>query len=270
MQPILIAAAASSLATNFCGEPFSIWAPSHVAVLDNGQQLQLELDETSGGGFASRNKFVYGNFEVQMKVAQGNTAGTVTAFYLSTATQNRDELDFEFLGNVSGQPYLLQTNIFLNGTGYREQRISLWFDPTTDFHTYSMSWTKQQVIFSVDGVPIRTFANNEESAMLYVDKPMGVFFSIWNGDDWATEGGLVKINWTAAPFVANYQNFRKDGACLYTGNTASSCSQNRQAFSQATVVDLSRLNWLQSNFMTYDYCTDSARFPVTPSECNSV
>jgi xyloglucan:xyloglucosyl transferase len=58
----------------------------------------------------------------------------------------RDELDFEFLGNVSGEPYLLQTNIFTNGTGYKEQRIYLWFDPTADFHTYTISWTKDAVL----------------------------------------------------------------------------------------------------------------------------
>jgi xyloglucan:xyloglucosyl transferase len=47
---------------------------------------------------------------------------------------------------VSGEPYLLQTNIFTNGTGYKEQRIYLWFDPTADFHTYTISWTKDAVM----------------------------------------------------------------------------------------------------------------------------
>ena len=63
-----------------------------------------------------------------------------------TSAETRDELDFEFLGNVSGEPYLLQTNIFTNGTGYKEQRIYLWFDPTADFHTYTISWTKEIVM----------------------------------------------------------------------------------------------------------------------------
>ena len=59
---------------------------------------------------------------------------------------NHDEVDFEFLGNVSGEPYLVQTNVYVNGTGNREQRHTLWFDPTTTFHTYSFLWTRHSIM----------------------------------------------------------------------------------------------------------------------------
>ena len=54
------------------------------------------------------------------------------------AGPERDELDFEFLGNKTGEPYLIQTNVYKNGTRGRKMRHMLWFDPTEDYHTYSI------------------------------------------------------------------------------------------------------------------------------------
>ena len=59
---------------------------------------------------------------------------------------NRDEVDFEFLGDKAGVPITLQTNVFVNGRGDREQRLHLWFDPAADFHDYKILWNPYQLV----------------------------------------------------------------------------------------------------------------------------
>lgn len=51
-----------------------------------------------------------------------------------------------FLG-CDGPPFKLQTNVFANDNGGREQRINLWFDPTQDFHKYGILWKDNQIVY---------------------------------------------------------------------------------------------------------------------------
>ncbi|XP_038884144.1 xyloglucan endotransglucosylase/hydrolase 2-like [Benincasa hispida] len=254
-------------------EDFEItWGGERAKIFNSGRLLSLSLDKVSGSGFQSKKTYLFGRIDMQLKLVAGNSAGTVTAYYLSSQGPSHDEIDFEFLGNLSGDPYILHTNVFTQGKGNREQQFYLWFDPTKNFHTYSIIWNPQQIIFSVDNYPIREFRNAEAMGVPFPKtQPMRIYSSLWNADDWATRGGLIKTDWTKAPFTAYYRNFNA------TTCTTADCSKSRSSFSgsataqtyQLDAFGRRRLRWVQKYFMIYNYCTDLKRFPQgLPPECN--
>lgn len=130
----------------------------------------------------------------------------------------------------------------------------------------------------VDGTPIREFKNMESIGVPYPKNlPMRIYSSLWNADDWATRGGLVKTDWTQAPFTASYRNFNDDNACVWRSSGSTSCTSSNSNSTRSVLLSekldstgQERLQWVQKNYMVYNYCTDTKRFPQgLPPECTA-
>jgi xyloglucan:xyloglucosyl transferase len=254
---------------------FTTWSSSNVRWLADGKSATITLDQASAAGCTSKDSYVFGKFGAYIKLPPFDSAGTVTTFYLSSPFPNQSEFDLEFLGNKSGQPFLLHTNVFTNGQGGREQQIYLpgGFDPTAAFHYYSFEWTADIVVFRVDNHPVREFKNlvgKVANFTFCTQKPMKLFFSIWDGSKWATRGGQDPVNYADAPFTATYTDFSLDG-CYATGPSgAQACQSDSLAHCPPlTAQDVDYLSSIRYNpaQVKYNYCDDRNRYLTAPPEC---
>ncbi|XP_022758695.1 putative xyloglucan endotransglucosylase/hydrolase protein 1 [Durio zibethinus] len=248
------------------------WGNSHVTSLNQGREIHLLMDNTSGAGFQSNVGYASGFFQMKIKTPNKDSTGAVTTFYLTSNPQNtgnHDELDFEFLGS-KGPPFTLQTNVFANDRGGREQRIHLWFDPTADFHTYGILWNQHQIVFYVDNTPIRVFKNNTNIGVNYPSQQLVIQGSLWNGEGWASGGR--KIDWSQAPFIASFQGFNVDGCQFHDTATKAQCYNSNLWWNGNKYLELDpaqhkALQYARTKYMFQDYCTSpSGRYH---KECGS-
>ncbi|KAF9672337.1 hypothetical protein SADUNF_Sadunf11G0030900 [Salix dunnii] len=133
--------------------------------------------------------------ELQVQIAQFKALETN---YL-LKKEHHDEINFEFLGKITGEPNFLHTIGFSHGKGSKEQQFYLRFDPTKAFHAYSIVWNQERIVFSVEKISV----NRPTFGVLFPDKqPMRICYSLKSAEDCAARGGLVKTDRTQAPFIA--------------------------------------------------------------------
>lgn len=127
----------------------------------------------------------------------------------------------------------------------------------------------------VDWVPIRVFRNHKDKGISFpISQPMSIKASLWNGEDWATRGGKDKINWSKAPFIASFRNYKID-ACVWRGNPKI-CKQvsstnwwNKDKFNSLNWNQRRFYRWVRKYHLIYDYCQDNQRFSGNlPKECS--
>ncbi|KAI3822824.1 hypothetical protein L1987_10422 [Smallanthus sonchifolius] len=249
----------------------TLWGPQNQRF--DQQSLTLWLDQSSGSGFKSRKSYRSGYFGTAIKLHPGYTAGVITSFYLSNSEDHpghHDEIDIEFLGTTPDKPYILQTNVYIRGSGDgniigREHRVHLWFDPTADFHDYAILWTPNEIIFFVDDVPIRRYERKSE--VTFPLRPMYVYGSIWDASSWATENGRYKANYVYQPFIGKYRNFKLKGCEADSPQSCHPPSGSPAATGGLTRQQVAAMQWVQTRYKVYDYCIDPKRDHTQTPEC---
>ncbi|KAJ0989924.1 hypothetical protein J5N97_008280 [Dioscorea zingiberensis] len=202
--------------------------------------------------------------------------------------KTHDELDFEFLGNVRGQEWKVQTNVYGNGSTSRgrEERYLLPFDPTSEPHHYSILWTPETIIFYIDEMPIREVIPSEAMGADYPSKPMMLYATIWDGSAWATGGGRYKVNYKYSPFVSEFSHLILHGCKMQpilrqlgddddNNNYYMRCADLESEFggSEYAVMTPEKrraMRKFREHYMTYSFCYDVLRYPLTLPDCDIV
>ena len=78
----------ATCAGNFYQDFDITWGDNRAKIFKAGQLLSLSLDRVSGSGFQSKKEYLFGRIDMQLKLVAGNSAGTVTAYYVCIKTHS--------------------------------------------------------------------------------------------------------------------------------------------------------------------------------------
>lgn len=135
-----------------------------------------------------------------------------------------------------------------------------------------------QCSFMVDDIPVREVLHNKVISSVYPSKPMSVYATIWDGSQWATQGGKYPVDYKYSPFAASLGEMIMDG-CIKSKKMkpALQCSKaglssldpiEGEEFVKLSKQQIMGMQWARKRFMSYSYCKDAARYKVLPPECN--
>ncbi|KAJ5545394.1 Concanavalin A-like lectin/glucanase subgroup [Penicillium sp. DV-2018c] len=178
----------------------------------------------------SRFYFFYGEISIVMKTSAGQ--GIVSSAFLQS--DDLDEIDWEALGTTTDK---IETNYFGKGdtTTYDRQTWPAVSDLHNTFHTYGIKWTKESVVWLIDGAPVRTLNYNDaQGGSRFPQTPMNVHIGIWAGGaptnppgtiEWA--GGLT--DYSKGPYSMyiksiDIKNYSPAKSYLWTDRSGSSDS----------------------------------------------
>lgn len=149
---------------------------------------------------------MFGRVAVTMKAAPGQ--GIVSSVVLQSSSL--DEIDFEWLGTDDAQ---VQTNYFGKGvvSTYNRGQFNPAKNNQAEFHTYTIDWTKDRILWAVDETEVRTQTADEAEDDQYPQSPMQIKFGSWAGGDPRNPQGTIdwaggKTNYADGPYTMVVQS----------------------------------------------------------------
>lgn len=134
----------------------------------------------------------------------------------------------------------------------------------------------------VDNIPVREVIHNTAINSVYPStRPMSIYITIWDGSEWATNGGKYPVNYQYAPFVASVRGIELEGCSATQVAECSSSSSRRKSspssfdpvdgeqFAKLSDQQTAGLDWARRKHMFYSYCQDKSRYKVLPPECSA-
>ena len=122
----------------------------------------------------------------------------------------------------------------------------------------------------MDNVPIREIKKTEAMGRAFPSKPMTLYATIWDGSDWATNGGRYRVSYKYAPYVARFSDFVLHGCSVDPVEQFSKCDnapKSRSIPNGITQEQKAKMQQFRKKHMQYSYCYDRTRYRAPPSEC---
>ncbi|KAK4548919.1 hypothetical protein LTR36_008692 [Oleoguttula mirabilis] len=128
---------------------------------------------------------MFGKVEITMKTAPGT--GIVSSVVLQS--DDLDEIDWEWLGGEDDQ---VQSNYFGKGqtTTYDRAAVHDVTDAQGNWHTYTVDWTDEQIVWQIDGTTVRALDIGDADGQ-YPQTPMQLKFGVWAGGDPSNAAGTI-------------------------------------------------------------------------------
>ncbi|OLL23572.1 Acyl-protein thioesterase 1 [Neolecta irregularis DAH-3] len=157
---------------------------------------------------------LYGKVSVEMKPAPG--VGVVSSFIWQSDTL--DEIDLEWLG---GDNFHVQSNYFFQGnTSFWSQGVTHGglhdaSNVVNQFHTYEIDWTSDQIVWSINGVAVRTLTKAStltNGVYQYPQSPSQIKIGSWVAGVPGTAEGTIQwagglTDFSQAPFTMVVRRF---------------------------------------------------------------